>query len=164
MNLYKMEKEGYNVAINLIEKYLGKEILEVGCGYSQLMRKISDKHGINVICIDPYASGKNIIRMKGEDISMLNKNFDVIYSVMSFHHIENVKKFLEGAKKSLKHDGKLIIVDWKKGIYTGVPEYYYSLDEVIEIMKEYKIIEANEEKYHFYIVSSLAWEDVDYKT
>ena len=150
-----MEKEGYNIAINLIEKYLGKEILEVGCGYGQLMKKISEKHSINVMCIDPYAHGKNVIKLKGEDISLLNKKFDIIYSVMSFHHIGNVKKFLEGAKKSLKDNGKLIIVDWKKGTYTGVPEYYYSLNEVIEIMKEYKIIEAKEEKYHFYLLATL---------
>lgn len=153
-DMYEMEKEAHEIAKKLIKKYIGKNMLEVGCGDEKFMEEISKIYDINIICIDPYGHGKNIIRMRGEEIEKLNKKFDLIYTIMSFHHIEDAKKFLKGVKNSLKENGKIIIIDWKNGVYTGVPEYYYSLKEVIEMMKDYKIIEAKEEKYHFYIVAS----------
>ncbi|MCD6222527.1 MAG: hypothetical protein J7K12_02440 [Thermoplasmata archaeon] len=90
--------------------------------------------------------------MRGEDIAKLGKKYDVIYSVMSLHHM-NAHLFLKEAIKALEEDGKLIIVDWKKGIETGVPEYYFSLDEVIAMMENYEIIEKGETRYHFYVVA-----------
>ncbi len=89
--------------------------------------------------------------MRGEEIAKLNEKFDVIYSVMSLHHMD-ASIFLKEAIRTLNDDGKLIIVDWKKGVDTGIPEYYFSLNEVTAMMKDYEIIERGEEKYHFYVV------------
>jgi len=149
--LYKMEEEGRKLLLKLIEKYVGKRMLEVGCGDDALLSFISKKFNATVKCIDPYGYGKNIIRMRGEEISKLDEKFDVVYTIMSLHHMD-AKLFLEEAIKVLGNEGKIIIVDWKKGIETGVPEYYFSLDEVIQMMKNYEIIEKGEEKYHFYVV------------
>jgi len=150
--LYQMEREGRKLLLHLIERHDGKKMLEVGCGSDELAKSISKKFGASVECIDPYGYGKNVIRMRGEDIAKLGKKYDVIYSVMSLHHM-NAHLFLKEAIKALEKDGKLIIVDWKKGIETGVPEYYFSLDEVIAMLKSYEIIEKGEARYHFYVVA-----------
>ncbi|KAA0004217.1 MAG: class I SAM-dependent methyltransferase [Thermoplasmata archaeon] len=149
--LYEMEKEGRNLLLKLLEKHHGNKMLEVGCGSNELALLISKKFNSNVKCIDPYGYGKNIIKMRGEEIAKLNEKFDVIYSVMSLHHMDAFI-FLKEAIKALNNNGKLIIVDWKKGVETGVPEYYFSLNEVIAMMKDYEIIDKGEKKHHFYVV------------
>ena len=151
--LYEMEREGRKLLLHLIEKYGygSKKMLEVGCGSNELLMKISKKYNADVKCIDPYGYGKNIIKMHGEDIAKLNEKFDVVYSVMSLHHM-NASIFLKEAVKVLNENGKLIIVDWKHGVDTGFPEYYFSLEEVLEMMKDYEIIEKGNARYHFYVV------------
>jgi len=50
-------------------------------------------------------------------------------------------------------NGKIILVDWKKGVDTGIPEQYFSLEEVKEkVEKIFRIIEKGEGRFHFYIV------------
>lgn len=146
-----MEEEGRKILLQLIEKYHGRKILEVGCGNDKLISILSKKFDAIIKCVDPYGYGKNIIRMKGEEVSKLNEKFDVVYTLMSLHHME-ASLFLKEASKVLNDDGKIIIVDWKHGTYTGVPEYYFSLGEVIEMMKDYEIIEKGITRYHFYVV------------
>ena len=103
-----MEREGRKLLLHLIERHDGKKMLEVGCGSDELAKSISKKFGASVECIDPYGYGKNVIRMRGEDIAKLGKKYDVIYSVMSLHHM-NAHLFLKEAIEALEEDGKLII-------------------------------------------------------
>ena len=147
-----MEEEGRKILIKLLEKHGGKKMIEVGCGNDELLKKISKIFGADVKCIDPYGYGENVIRMKGEEIAKINEKFDTIYTVMSLHHMDAMK-FLKEAINALNEDGKIIVVDWKKGVDTGVQEYYFSLKEVLDMMVGYKIIDKGEKKYHFYVVA-----------
>ena len=149
--LYEMEEEGRRLLLRLLEKYHGGKMLEVGCGSDELISYISERFGVEAKCIDPYGYGRNIVKMRGEEIAKLNEKFDVVYSVMSLHHMD-AAIFLKEAIKVLNDDGKLVIVDWKHGVDTGFPEYYFSLDEVMEMMDDYEIVEKGYERYHFYVV------------
>ncbi len=156
MMLWKMEAEGYELLLKLIEKYIGnrKKLLEVGCGNERLMNKISSLHNVEIKCADPYGYGRNVINIEGEKIDELNEKFDMIYSIMSFHHLHDPKKFLNASLKAMMENAVLIIVDWKNGVNTGFPEYYYSVDELLSMMHFYDILGHGNGKYHLYVVAS----------
>ena len=156
MNLREMERVGHNLMLKIMEKYIkeGEKGLEIGCGDEKLMNILSKKFHLDIICADPYAHGKRVFNVKGEEISSLKRKFDFIYSVMSLHHIANIKKFFEEAKKSLRKEGKIMIVDWKKGVETGVYEEYFSLQEVLNLISQYfHLLEWGNDAFHFYIVA-----------
>ena len=52
-------------------------------------------------------------------------------------------------------EGKLLLVDWKRGVNTGIHERYFSLDEVEKMVKkDFRILEKGEMDFHFYIVAT----------
>ncbi len=160
--LYFMEKEGDSLLTKSLKIYIsgGEILLEVGAGNCNLLKKIVKKFKVYGYGIDPflYQRQENEVKcfpLSGEEISKLNKKFDIIYLIRSFHHIKNREKFLKEAGKGLKKDGKLIIVDWKKGTETGIDEYYYDILEVSELLKKenFKIVEEKELKWNFLVVA-----------
>ena len=160
-----MEDEGNIFLIEALEKYVlpDTNILEVGAGSCNFLEKVVEKFGVNGYGVDPFIysrSGERLkcLAMSGEEITKLGGRFHLIYLIRSFHHISNVKKFLSEAIFVLVPDGELIIVDWKEGTITGVPEYYYDVREVSDLMKEagFKIVEAEEGKWNFLVVGSPA--------
>ncbi len=156
MMLWKMEEQGRKLLLKLIEKYVrkGNNLLEIGCGDDAMINKLSSMYGISAKCIDPYGYGKNVIKIEGERVDELNEKFDIIYSIMSFHHLSNPEKFFDASLRVMKENAIMIIVDWKKGVNTGFPEYYFDVEEVISMMDGYKIIEHGNERYHFYAVAT----------
>ena len=150
-----MEKEGRKLLEKLLKKYVsrGMKLLEIGCGNDEIMHELEKKFDVDVICVDPYGYGRRVIKIRAEEISSLSRKFNIIYSIQSFHHIADGEKFLEGAEKIILEGGKIILVDWKRGVDTGIPEQYFSLEEVKEkVEKIFRIIEKGEGRFHFYIV------------
>ncbi|MCD6481769.1 MAG: hypothetical protein J7L31_05815 [Thermoplasmata archaeon] len=77
----------------------------------------------------------------------------MVYSLQSLHHFLSLEKFLNEGRRIMGKNGKIILVDWKKGVDTGIPEQYFSLEEVKEkVEKIFRIIEKGEGRFHFYIV------------
>ena len=150
-----MEREGRKLLMNLLEKYVedGMELLEVGCGNGDIMEKVEENFGVEAICADPYGHGKNVFHVRAEELSSLGKKFDIVYSLQSLHHFLSLEKFLNEGRRIMRKNGKIILVDWKKGVDTGIPERYFSLEEVKEkVEKLFRIIERGEGEFPFYIV------------
>jgi len=118
-------------------------VLEVGCGDGSLMRALADKTGVFVVGVDPYAHGEGCLTLKGEEIDKLAEKFDLIYSVHSFHHLDSPKEFLLAAERVLGSGGRVVVIDWRYGAETGVPEKYYTHSELISILDDAEYIEID---------------------
>jgi cyclopropane fatty-acyl-phospholipid synthase-like methyltransferase len=156
-----MEKEGNELLFSLIDKYIGKKaiVLEIGCGSGELLYKLSERYDCYWRGIDPFSLEKKdnkiqILNISAEDIDSLKENYDIIFSIRSFHHIKNINEFIKGLRKKLKKNGVFILVDWKKGYDTGISEKYFSLYEIKNLFSEsdFFIIESGEKETVFYII------------
>ncbi len=129
--------------------------LDVGCGSGWMIDELIKLTSADGYGIDPFASYHNRCRpLAAEEMDRIKIDFDVIYTVHSFHHFEDPQAFLMFSAKLLKPQGKLIIVDWKKGVDTGVPERYYSPDEVKSMLTNwFDVTEDFEIERSFFIVA-----------
>ena len=155
-----MNEEGNKLLVSLIAELIHKNaaVLEIGCGTGELLHEICEKYDCNGIGIDPFTRAQKnqnpkILSMRAEEINKLNETFDLIYSIRSFHHIGKPELFAAALSSILKPEGYFILVDWKQGFNTGIPERYYSLPEVKNIFsKTLEIVESKEMKSVFYII------------
>ncbi len=158
-----MEEEGNKLLFSLINKYIPSEnncnILEIGCGSGELLHILSNNYDCNYTGIDPFSIKQNVSNIEfydyyAEDINSLKNIYNLIFSIRSFHHINNIRKFIDGLHKKLYKTGVFILIDWKKGFDTGITEKYYSLSEVKKLFSEsdFIIIESGEKNSVFYIV------------
>ncbi len=156
-----MYQEGDRLLNDFISEFIRKndKILEVGAGSCAFLEKLIRKYSIIAYGVDPYGFNlekKNIkcFSLEGEKINSIGEQFNIIFAVRSFHHITDTDKFFKAVYDSLSPFGKLIIVDWKKGTDTGIPEHYYSLDEMRKFCKKYSfsIVKSIELQYNFGIV------------
>ncbi len=110
-------------------------VLEIGCGDGALLKELKSSVGVKISGVDPYA-GYGTKRkwdcypIAGEDVNSLDKKFNLIYSVHSFHHLTSPIKFLHSARKILAPGGIVVIIDWRYGAITGVPERYFMEQEL----------------------------------
>lgn len=131
-----MQEEIINLLLKFIKK--GDFILEAGCGDGSLLRKIKKKVDVNAFCVDP--AGRNVgteivyRSLPAESIDKLDENFNLIFTVYSFHHFNNPEEFLNKTNGKLHQDGKLIIVDWKYSADTGVKERYLKAKEIKQLL------------------------------
>ena len=153
MDYLEMENEGTEVLEKLISQFLrpGMKVAEIGCGSSTLIQEIERRYKVYGICIDPYGYGERIIPVPAENMHEIGEKFDVIYLVRSLHHLR-VVDFSQSAYLSLKRGGKIIIVDWKKGVKTGVRENYFSLHEALSFFKHFAVVDKGEGIWNFYLV------------
>ena len=113
-----------------------RRVLEIGCGSCSLLKELSNTYPDIYFCgIDPYISSleeKNLcLRPEyAENIDAIPGWFDLIFSIHSFHHFSEPTTFLRKAGLKLSSKGQLLIFDWRKGARTGIPENYFSLEEM----------------------------------
>ena len=156
MEYEDMEEEGNRILWDLISRCIRKNmrIAEVGCGATSLLNKIRERFGVEGICFDPYSYGDGVVKLPGERIHEYGEKYNIIYTIRSFHHLTNIEKFIASSYKSLKEEGYLIIVDWKKGTDTGVPENYYSPREILPYFTRYFTVKWGVGKWNFYILGT----------
>ncbi len=137
-------------------------ILEVGSGSGELLRRLADEHNAGAVGIDPFIAERqdglvNFKAMTAESINSLNRRFGLIYTVHSFHHFSDPEKFIRNLIYTLAWNGRFIIVDWKHGTHTGVPEKYFRLSQVTSMIEKQnlKILEKGTTDELFYIVGTL---------
>lgn len=125
-----------------LEKFLkpGMKVLDVGCGSGKFLSELVRKAGCYGVGIDPFisdfeAESYKLTKLKAENVDKLDEIFDLVYSIHSFHHLRNPEKFLRNLHNVLSPEGKLVIIDWKKGAYTGIPERYYCKEELESLLK-----------------------------
>lgn len=97
-----------------------KTILDLGCGFGENCVYFIKKGAKKVVGIDisekmieiahKENSNSNIeyIRLDMNDINTVNKKFDIIYSSLAFHYIEDFKKLLLNINDLLNDNGILV--------------------------------------------------------
>jgi tocopherol O-methyltransferase len=111
----------------LAEMPHGAEVLDIGCGYGGTSLYLAKNYGATAtgITISPVqvemanraaaAAGANakFLLMDAEDLRF-DKQFDVLWSVESISHYQNIEKFFASAAKFLKPGGVFALTDWFK--------------------------------------------------
>jgi cyclopropane fatty-acyl-phospholipid synthase-like methyltransferase len=105
----------------------GSRILDVGCGFggsSIFLAKRYNAHatGITISPIQVEMAGESAAREKvsadfllmDAEVMHFDEQFDVIWSVESISHYEDVAKFFASAVQFLKPGGTLALLDWFK--------------------------------------------------
>ena len=101
------------------ENLEGKSVLEVGCGggrVTSLLTRSScrltaiDINERLIIKASKKVSGVNFILSSGERLSFPDDSFDVVIFTLSLHH-QDSHQALSEAKRVLKQDGKIIVVE-----------------------------------------------------
>ena len=105
---------------SLLPKLDGKSILDLGCGCGDMdkyfisqgaERVVATDISVNMINSAKQINGDEKINyniLKMEDISSLDEKFDVVYSSLAFHYIEDFDKLLKDIYNVLKPKGMLI--------------------------------------------------------
>lgn len=110
----------------------GKRVLEVGCGYAQLMRLVLDKHpaieelvGINYpdIPVPSSAANARVLVMDATKMDFEDCSFDYAYSLATFEHIHDFAGALSEIRRVLKPGG-LMIAKWSP-IWNGFDGHHY---------------------------------------
>lgn len=157
-SLYDMEYDAHQLIKQTAEKFLhpNSRLLEVGVGSGELLRELTKIHNTRSMGIDPHTreyedAGISFRAKSAEDMISLKEKFDFIYSVLSLHHFNNPTVFFQGLETVLGWNGKFLIVDWKNGTNTGVPESYYELADVLRMLKgtNLNILEQKTTPFHF---------------
>jgi ubiquinone/menaquinone biosynthesis C-methylase UbiE len=123
--------------------------LDVGCGDGELIELARRNSFSELRCINTYIEDalNNIMRRgfsqrikcvaaKAEDIPFESRFFYFIYSIRSLHEFYNPVKALKEIRRLLNPNGEMIIIDWKKGAYTGAFETYYGKYELRKFLEQ----------------------------
>ena len=109
-----------------------KRVLEVGCGYGQLMELVIDGKpeieelvGINYpdIPVQRVADNGPVMVMDATKMSFDDASFDLVYSLATFEHIEDFAGALDEISRVLKPGG-LLIAKWSP-IWNGFDGHHY---------------------------------------
>ncbi len=111
-------------------------VLEAGCGSGDLLRSLARSYPqAYFIGIDPFVrefsrDNLQIIPARAEEIDSLPGWFHLIFSRHSLHHFSDPGEFLEKAGRKLARKGFILIWDWDYRAKTGIPERYFSREEL----------------------------------
>ncbi len=91
-------------------------ILDLGCGKGRFARHL-ERTASNVVGIDlssrmlAETHGLKCARANGTRLPFADASFDAAIAVETLEHVRNVDQFLDEARRVLRPDGRLIIVD-----------------------------------------------------
>ncbi len=109
----------------------GMDVADIGAGSGLFSRLIAERVGpsglvfsvdiaanlVNHISETANAMGLGNVRaIVGGDKSprLLEHSVDLVFIADSYHHFEYPREMLEGIKKALRPDGRLILIDWER--------------------------------------------------
>ncbi len=123
LDVYSMCKESYTPILEEVKKETFGSLLDVGCGTGNSIERLKDEFpkkkytGIdlaeNMIAVakKKRIPGADFVVGDAENLPFKEAQFDVIICKESFHHYPHVEKFFQSAYRTLKPDGRLIILD-----------------------------------------------------
>lgn len=168
-----MDKWDGQKFIKLLNVDKNKNILEIGCGTGRIAKKIIDYCktyvGIDVsrktiqVAKKHFNCNSNAIFICGNFIDYhFKETYDVIYSTLTFMHIQNKKAALGKIFELLKHNGMFVLSidkNQQNFIDTGYSKITVFPDtpkEICEILASYKFnnITVNEIEFA-YIISAI---------
>lgn len=104
----------------LLPDMAGKSVLDLGCGYGHNCMDFVKRGAVEVVGVDisekmlEVAKSESVhekikyINMSMTDIKSLNKSFDLIYSSLAFHYIEDFSGFAKNMYSVLNSGGWLL--------------------------------------------------------
>lgn len=125
--------------LSLLGAVKGKRIIDLGCGFGSTACVLADMGASYVLGID--ISEKMIKKAKAEhqhscveyrvmdmvDVSDIEERFDIAYSSLAFHYIEDLGRLLQGIR-SILADGGMLIFSQEHPISTADYEGGFSPD------------------------------------
>jgi len=131
-------------------------ILDVGTGSGRNVRFLanilSDSH---IFSIDPSLKAletvKDVLKQESmikyvtllggvaENIPLKENSVDLVFSVMSLHHIKKVRSSLQEMVRVLNKSGKLMIVDWTpeaSELMNQSPDHFLPLSELKKVVDD----------------------------
>lgn len=94
----------------------------------------------------------NVISILGTpNDPMIPELVDFIFTVDTYHHIEERKTYFEKLQNRLKKDGRIVIVDFKKGDFPVGPKNAMKLAEE-DVIEEMKAAGYELEKAHNFLI------------
>ncbi len=120
----------------------GKTVLDLGCGYGHNCAQFSDGGAAHVVGIDISQKMLNVARQESSrenieyknismtEISSLTERFDLVYSSLAFHYIEDLDKLMLDIA-ALMNTGGTLLFSQEHPIYTASEngQGHYLLDE-----------------------------------
>ncbi len=113
---------------NFIESINNKSVLDIWCGSGRLLEQLGEKFNINsfnYLWVDLSEEmlknakknypNKDFLKLNMLDLGKIDKKFDYIFFIASFHHLDNLEdreKVLKKAKDLLKTGGKIFMTNW----------------------------------------------------
>jgi len=105
----------------------GSEVLDIGCGFGASSLFLTRKFGVTAtgITISPVqveianrdaaaAQACATFHLMDAEDMRFNKQFDLLWSVESISHYQNIEKFFASAARFLKPGGTFALTDWFK--------------------------------------------------
>lgn len=157
---------------SLLPKLQNKVVLDLGCGYGKNCYEFIDRGAKYVVGIDiskkmlDIAKRENInelieyLHMDMDQISLLNKKFDLVFSSLAMHYVKNFKKLIIDIRELLNPGGILLFS--QEHPYTTAPKggpkwtkdeagkkIYYNLSDYMHSgERRYRWFVDDVEKYH----------------
>ena len=120
-----------------LERILGREkhvIADIGCGpgffasrlerFASMLYCIDDsKHMLSAARKLVHGSNVRFLKDDSSDISLPDSSVDVVFMANSFHDMDRARTGAE-VLRILKPEGRIIIIDWKKGARTNAKAHH----------------------------------------
>lgn len=142
------------IEIPIIKKMLpdlkGKKILDLGCGNGTMSRYFIENGATKVLALDISQNMINEAKEKNslegityvidgmENLDKINEKFDLVFSSLAFHYVEDFNKLIKDISNLLNNNGVLLFSqehptvtatilnpDQKKYVTIGDNRYYY---------------------------------------
>ena len=118
----------YSYQLHEYRNYMGKKVLDVGCGNGYVLSKYADE-GAEVSGVDITKTGIDLCKkrfeylgLKGDfqvadaqNLPFENNTFDCICSMGVLHHVPDTKKAVSEIYRVLKPGGRLIVMFYYRG-------------------------------------------------
>lgn len=106
--------------LSLIGDVRGKDIIDLGCGFGKTAKTLANMGAKSILAVDisekmlkkaeeEYSSDRIEYRkLDLNDLGTISGYFDIAYSSLAFHYIEDISTLLENIRKLLNPGGMLI--------------------------------------------------------